>query len=84
MSFVKRFIILCPYLGGSTIGGFTVIVYFHLYKIPCTCTSIIKTAINWPIDGYHIRLYKETTYMYELNRVLYWQVTLCKETTPPL
>ena len=25
MSFVKRSIILCPYLGGSTIGGYTVI-----------------------------------------------------------
>ena len=50
MSFVKRSIILCPYLGGSTIGGYTVcafndiitgitvvchtIIYLHMYK--CT------------------------------------------------
>ena len=50
MSFVERFIILCPYLGGSTIGGFTVHVvtdilyftiligYFVQRQLHCTYT----------------------------------------------
>ena len=29
MSFVERFIILCPYLGESTIGGSTVLLYVN-------------------------------------------------------
>ena len=30
MSFVEKTIILCPYLGGSTIGGSTVYLYIHI------------------------------------------------------
>ena len=34
MSFVERFIILCPYLGVSTIGGFTVyIILYCIYNV---------------------------------------------------
>ena len=41
MSFVERSIILCPYLGGSTIGGSTVYMYRYSTKLKfaytCTC-----------------------------------------------
>ena len=36
MSFVERSIILCPYLGGSTIGGSTVTICRILIPLPCT------------------------------------------------
>ena len=40
MSFVERSFILCPFLGGSTIGGFTVFIIFikccNDYKFGCT------------------------------------------------
>ena len=49
MTFVERFIILCPYLGGSTIGGSTVYtdritksvieIVLHLSIIYRTCTG---------------------------------------------
>ena len=37
VSFVERFLILCPYLGGSTIGGSTVLffMYDYLYNNNC-------------------------------------------------
>ena len=42
MSFVERFIILCPYLGVSTIGGFTV----HVHVV-YTCNYMYYIIYVW-------------------------------------
>ena len=44
MSFVERSIILCPYLGGSTIGGSTVIYYSFF-------TKALQSTYNY---SYHV------------------------------
>ena len=52
MSFVERSIILCPYLGGSTIGGFTV----YSCSIYCTDDNILYHILSNRIDelsGHH-------------------------------
>ena len=50
MSFVERSIILCPYLGGSTIGGSTVysvdrVQLNWLYNLNCLKSRIIVEAL---------------------------------------
>ena len=48
MSFVERSIILCPYLGGSTIGGSTVLVIITTTIIPQqSMCLIVATLIPW-------------------------------------
>ena len=42
MSFVERSIILCPYLGGSTIGGSTV----HVYCLHVHCIIMLTVNIH--------------------------------------
>ena len=49
VSFVERFLILCPYLGGSTIGGSTVLffMYDYLYNNNCNLSSLVHNRLNW-------------------------------------
>ena len=42
VSFVERFIILCPYLGESTTGGFTVFSVLDIMIIPSYEPSEMK------------------------------------------
>ena len=52
MSFVERFIILCPYLRVSTIRGSTVIPHNYYYCISCTCTCILTSYMYMYKKGY--------------------------------
>ena len=45
MSFVERSIILCPYLGGSTIGGSTV---YHMCR---SCLLMLLSDMNNHVIG---------------------------------
>ena len=66
MSFVERSIILCPYLGGSTIGGFTVL-HFWVSKcdgyliLDCLCTTspFRKTELSKAIIIDNTVIYQE-------------------------
>ena len=46
MSFVERFVILCPYFGESTIGGFTVpsLMAHYAYTAPMANTAVTRSA----------------------------------------
>ena len=63
MSFVERSIILCPYLGGSTIGGSTV---YRLYHMQCHNNIMLLHYLFYAI------IY--CTYIIQLGR----RVNLCK------
>ena len=50
VSFVQRYVVLCPYLGGSTIGGFTVIEkrwFGRSYTscVMCDCSRSVVCAL---------------------------------------
>ena len=51
MSFVERFIIQCPYFGGSTIGGSTV-VYFILLLTTTHSLYIVMLATTIIVEDY--------------------------------
>ena len=61
MSFVERFVILCPYLGESTIRGYTV----HTGARSVFSPEIISSMLNMYIRTY-VRMY-----MHEYTRYTY-------------
>ena len=45
MFFVERYIILCPYLGGSTIGGSTVL-QSRVQNLMILCSSVVASSFH--------------------------------------
>ena len=59
MSFVERFIIQCPYFGGSTIGGSTIGGPLSEVPLYCVCMCVymcMRAGIHNLCDTKHVSL----------------------------